>query len=106
MENTEIIENIEIEEREAILREALDKVYEEAGECDLAFVSETVSDTYRELSRLFEALSPSILREEALRGALDTIYQDAVAEDCDKISNIVRKAYRSLSRLSDIRKVA
>jgi len=104
--NNTVIEEIEIEDRETILRDALDKVYEKTDGSEFNFASETIRDTHRELSRLFEARSSSIQREEVLHGALDTVYQDAVAEDCDEISDIVRKAYRNLSRLSDMKKVA
>ena len=96
----------ELNQSEEILREALDNSYEGAFEYNLAFISDVVSEAYRELSRLFASQSPSTQREEVLRSTLNAVYQEAVAEECDKIANIVRQAYKDLSRLADVGRVA
>jgi len=105
MENA-IIDEYRLESREEILRDAVDKVYEEAAENNFEFMVDVIGDAHREFSRLFNAGSPADQREEVLRGTLDAIYHEAVAEECEVISNIIRRAYRSLSNLSDDHQVA
>ena len=101
-----IPEVTEAKQREHILTDAVNSIYKEASANQFEYAVETVSDAYRELTRLYEAGCPVIQREEVLRSVLDTVYYEAVAEEWETISSIVRKAYRDLSRLTDTRKAA
>ena len=92
--------------KEEVLREALDCVYEMGISHGSESILEAIRSAHKTLSELFANEAPPKQREEVLQGALDFIYHEAVAEEYDGVAEVVRGVYRSTARLWEKQQVA